>query len=269
MPTLDFTDDSKFNLDVPVVSPIADPATVEREVAGYAAALTSQNPLTQYKQIMSEFEYTGKSKNLDSILSQLKVEKDSSLQKTIVSIIEDPSLSKEDKQSALVYYNQNKGVPPSLKERFSVQAASTNLNANDDLEAFAQGMQEKEQAIGEIQQEVNKTGANLSGSALGAFGGLLLEVIPFVGAGYKGYQLSEIKQAVDGKDYGVLRSVWNGIMQGTAEKNIRESILAIPTTEGKKAAINRILGVIKELPGTDYNKYTALKSSVETAPLCQ
>lgn len=263
MAQLDFTDSSKVNLDAPVVSPIADPAQVEKEVAGYAAILTSQQPLEQYKTIMTEFEATGKSNNLNSILNQLKVEKDSKLQKTIASIIEAPDVSRQDKQAALQYYNQNRGVLPSLKERFSLQAATTNPNANADLDAFVQGMSEKEQSLGEIQQEINKTGANLSGSALGAFGGLLLEVIPFVGAAYKGYQLSEIKQAVDGKDYGFLRSVWNGVMQGTAEKDIREGIKAIPTTEGKKAAIRRILEVIKELPGTDYNKYTALQASVE------
>ena len=119
MPTLDFTDDSKFNLDVPVVSPIVDPATLEKEVAGYAAALTSQDPLTQYKQIMTEFEYTGKSKNLDSILSQLKVEKDTALQKTVVSIIEDPSLSKQEKQSALVYRSEERRVGKECRSRWS------------------------------------------------------------------------------------------------------------------------------------------------------
>lgn len=263
MSQLDFTDNSKFNLDVPIVSPIASPAQIEKEVAGYAAILTSQDSLTQYKTIMSEFEYTGKSSNLNSILNQLQVEKNSKLQKTVADVIQADDVSKEDKQKALLYYHQNKDVLPSLKDRFSLQAATTNPNANADLDAFVQGMSEKEQAIGDIQQEINKTGANLSGSALGAFGGLLLEVVPFLGAGYKGYQLSEIKQAVDGKDYGFLRSIWNGIMQGSAEKDIREAIKAIPTSEGKKAAISRILEVIKDLPGTDYNKYTALQASVE------
>lgn len=263
MAELQFSDENKFSLDAPVARDIVDPSQLDKELASYASALTSQKPLEQYHQIIGEISDTGTSANLASILSVLKQEENKQIQKTVTSIISDPSLPKEEKFAALKYYEQKRDVIPALKEQYSLKIAAANEEAPIDAESLTRGFFEKEQAINEIQSERNKDASNWSDSTLNAFGGFMLEILPFVGAGYKGAQYSAMLKAVDSKDYGAISIVANSILQGSAVENIQKAIAAIPTSYGKVQAVRRLLDVVKEFPGTDFNRYTAVVATLE------
>ena len=261
MAQLDFTSEASLNLDAPIVSQIKDPSYIDKEVSAYASMLVSEDPKAEFKVMLDQFKYNGQSENLKSALNLLKVEENKDVQKSVAALLES-DLPAEEKKGALLYYQQNRDVAPDLRSRFSMKVAAANEDTS--LEAdIGTAFLEKEQAIDELQKEKNSFGATLSGSVLSGVGGLLLEIAPFAGAWFKGFQLSELQKAVDGKDYGFLESVWNGIWQGDTEEKLRTTLNNIPTTEGKRQAALRIMDTIKEMPGTDYNKYTAIMSSLD------
>lgn len=260
---LDFTDQEKYNLDVPVANTIVEPEDAQKRLAGYAAVLTSDKPEQRLKTMLEEYRYTGESKNYEAAMNQLQAEKNQQLKGGMANILYAENLTKEQKQAAVLYYQQNLDLPPDLKEEFSIRAASTNPNLEKMSSDFAAGFIEREQRIQEAQTDINAESSSWSGSTLGGIAGFIMEVLPFAGSAFKGYQFAEMQKAVDQKDYSILGMIWKGILQGDAEDKLRKTIAAIPTTEGKRQAVKRLLATIKDMPGTDYNKYTAMMSSLD------
>lgn len=260
---LDFTDQERYDLDVPVANTIVEPDDAQKRLAGYAAVLTSDKPEQRLQTMLEEFRYTGESKNYDAAMSQLQAEKNQQLKGGMANILYAKDLTTDQKRAAVLYYQQNLDLPPELKEEFSVRAAAVNPDLQGMAEDFAAGFIEREQRIQEAQTEINAEGANWSGSTLGGIAGFLLEIFPFAGPAFKGYQFAEMQKAVDQKDYSTLSMLWKGILQGDAEEKLRKTIAAIPTTEGKRQAVKRLLATIRDMPGTDYNKYTAMMSSLD------
>lgn len=260
---LDFTDQEKYDLDVPVANTIVEPDDAQKRLAGYASVLTSDKPEQRLQTMLEEFRFTGKSKNYEAAMNQLQAEKNQQLKGGMANILYANDLTKEQKRAAVLYYQQNLDLPPDLKEEFSVRAAAVNPDLKGMAQDFAAGFIEREQRIQESQKDINAEASSWSGSTLGAVAGFLLEIFTFAGPVFKGYQFAEMQKAVDQKDYSLLGMVWKGILQGDAEEKLRKTIAAIPTSEGKRAAVKRLLSTIKDMPGTDYNKYTAMMASLD------
>lgn len=260
---LDFTDQPRYDLDVPVANTIIEPEDAQKRLAGYAAILTSDKPEQRLNTMLEEYRFTGQSKNFDAAMNQLQAEKNQQLKGGMANILYAKDLTPDQKRTAVLYYQQNLDLPPDLKEEFSIRAASVNPDLKGMASDWAVGFIEREQHIQESQKDINAEGASWSGSTLGGIAGFITEILPFAGPVFKGYQFAEMQKAVDQKDYSTLGMIWKGILQGDAEKELRTSIAAIPTSEGKRAAIKRLLTTIKDMPGTDYNKYTAMMSSLD------
>ena len=259
--------DSRYSFDTPTTPLIPPVNNLKKEMAAYAALLSSSTPEQIYQQSISDMENTGRSQYVDSIVGLINADDKVQRKQAMVSIINDESLSKQDKYNALTYYEQNKDIPPSLRDKYVQKVASVYDNAPLDPNAFAKGYFDTEIAIANKQAQLNKTAANWDDDTWGAIGGVLIEAFPFVGTTLKGVQYTEAIDAVQNKDRPAVKKIWdvfvNGILQGSAAEELRANIDRLPTAEQKAQAVKKVLQVIEKLPGTDFNRWTFVMGGLE------
>lgn len=258
------TEDSGYLLSNDSVQTVPPVNRLHSEMAAYSALLSSEQPMETYNRIMSDYENVGRSDYVDNVINVINKEENEGTRQAMVSIIEDQTLSKEEKWSAIQYYQQNREVLPSLREKYSLTVASTSPTVPLDPQVFAEGYFARELAAEEIQNAINADASQWSESQVSAMGGFLLEIIPFVGTGYKGAQLTKMMEALDGNDRGAIETVWNGIMSGSSVEDIRNYIASLPTESQKVEATKKLLNALKEFPGTDYNRWTAIVKALDT-----
>ena len=255
-----------IDLNTPSSNPIPPIGNMDREQYAYAALLGSQDAVNSYRRMISEAEFTGKSQEYQSIISMVNADEYSVRRNAMASILNAPDteVTKQQKIAALEYYQQNKDVPVNLRDKYMKKIAAANpTNEVEDYNVFLESFNKKNQAAEAMQQQLNQMGASFDDSTTKAVAGLTIEVLPFIQALYRGPQLTAIQSAIDGKDYGYLTMLWKGIFQGTAEKEIRDSLAKIPPGSQRDAAKKAVLEAIKAFPGTDFNRYSALHSSIE------
>ena len=252
-----------FSVSVPPVFSPPPVGRIEKEQAAYAALMSGYDPIEAFDTITREMQYTGKSRELDSIINRVSSDYDLSRRETMRAILEDEKLPVQNKREALYHYQQTMEVPPSLKDEYEVKVASAYNTAEIDPKLIANAFIEKQQSAEKLQREIDDVGMNFDASYGDAVLGLGLYVIPFFGTWYSGKQLADMQAAVDGKDYGFADQVLKGIFQGDAEKQLRASLSKLPPGPQRDEAKRAILAVIKSSYGADFNKYIALKSSIE------
>lgn len=261
--------DNQYSFETPTARLIPPVNALQKEMAAYASLLSSDTPEQTYTKIIGEIENVGRSNYVDSVLGVLRADENTQRQQAVVSILQDPEVPKEDKFKALQYYEQNKDVLPSLREKYVSTVAAQNKNAPIDENAFARGFFEKERAIALQQEELLRTAGNWDDNGWKTAGGFLSEVAPFYGTLLKGRQFTEALYELEGtgKDKPFLKKAWdvfaNGVLQGSASKEIRDGIAALPTPEQRVAKVKAILQRVGEIPGVDYNEWSFMMQALE------
>ena len=259
---------------IPEVAP-SMPLNMMREEAAYSALLSgSDDPVAVYKKAMVEFETESRSRIVESVRQAINKDTDETRRSIMAAIIKDQKIPKEQAKAAIQYYISNRDVYPPLKEVYAETVAATNPVQTIDADKYLNTFFTKEFAANQIQKQVDQSAAALSGSVEGAVASFSASVLPFVWGAqniYKGYTTNQILEAVQNKDIGVMRTIWNSLWPGSNIADIRKTMEKMPIIERVEAA-NRAIKVIEamdkvgglSIAAADYDKYILLKDALDT-----
>ena len=176
------------------------------DTAFYTAASSSPTPIDDYHTIFKDLLQTGESKVVDNAIQQYQVEQVDSTKQIVKSIIEDPSISVEEKRSILNTYSIGGYISKDIKDRYIQRSAALDLgNTPSDANAQDEVLKNLPNDLAKVdnrehRQNIVDGEAHFSNYAK-AFGTVGANLVTGMGAGIMGTLYSIYKRdAVAGKE---------------------------------------------------------------------
>lgn len=233
--------------------------------SAYAALLAGDDPIANYQRAVSEYQTMGYSNFVNSVKSAVAIDEDLSRKAAMTAILEDQTLSTDQKKTAMVYYAQQKEVLPSLREKYVEKVAAVNPNTVEDPDKFVASFMTKEWAIKEQQKISTALSAELGGEATDFVASLAVYLLPWVGGGQQlrqGQASAEVLDAIRNKKSGTLEKLWNTLAIGNTKEKARKILDSMPPEE-QVQAIRRAASIIEKTPNLDFDTYILVKDLLD------
>jgi len=253
-----------------IVIPPVDTAEVlpQKEVndrAFYTSSLAEGDFNTNFEQVRFDLETTGKSSLYDQELRVWEGESAEMHRQAVVNALSDATIPLEQRKRILNAYNVRGTTPPNLRDKYIEKVATQddhdlvdNKISQDKLVDVLNANLERHQEA-TLARETSTVGFNQDASSMLA--GMARDVlIPGTSIGTNAYINAKFRDrlGVD-TDEEVFDTIQSYILVGTNNKEIASIMRNTLDPEQRREMTLAMLEDIKNLPGTDYNRWSAIQ----------
>lgn len=292
---IDIPDFDEYAVDPPNVSS-NEQAWYAATVSG------SEDKITAFKQAQADLSFNGRSAMIDLERQRLAQQQSSEDSVTVTEIMNDPAIDIETKKAVLKNYVENNDVNEDLRKKYRNQYAVApipneheNITQPEELQqAVIDRLIERDaeatklqndinamygvfnnpsvlsEAVGQVSKEFYKTAGKVFGSefitgvsesdteTLGSVTlGSARDVLPGTSLAFN----AEVAAAVGATGGSLGDVVIASVFSGTGLSMLNKKYASLPV-EGKRKFISDVVESLKNIPGTDYNKFNALNQMV-------